>query len=184
MRFYKTIGILGVILFSCINDIEPTIPNEEELITTLSLSFTPENGGDSIHFLFQDLDGDGGNPPFLETAPLRDNTVYNVEISLLNEQFNPPFDIGLEVEEEGDEHQFFYSTTLQGITFQYLDSDANGNPIGLKFKMNSGNISQGELQITLRHEPDKFAPQVAEGNIENAGGETDIQVNFLLDVED
>ena len=34
----------------------------------------------------------------------------------------------------------------------------------------------GELQVVLRHEPDKFGANVSAGDITNAGGETDIEV--------
>jgi hypothetical protein len=43
--------------------------------------------------------------------------------------------------------------------------------------------SEGSLTIILRHEPDKSAPGVSEGDIANAGGETDIQLNFELIIQ-
>ena len=60
----------------------------------------------------------------------------------------------------------------------YADTDANGAPIGLETTMTTGDAATGKLQVTLRHEPDKGATGVAQGDITNAGGETDIQVEF------
>ena len=63
----------------------------------------------------------------------------------------------------------------------YADSDANGNPIGLLSIFNSSSSEEeGFLIVTLRHQPDKFASGVSDGNIENAGGETDIEITFDL----
>ncbi len=175
---YFKVSIFSVLLVSCINDIEPEIPNEEELITTMELHFTPENGGDSKQFLFQDIDGDGGNEPLIVGDTLEANTRYLVSVFLYNEQYTPTLNITEEVEEEGAEHQFFYQSENQSLTFEYNDSDENGDPIGLYFICETSTTTEEVLTVTLRHEPDKNGLNVAEGNIENAGGETDIQVNF------
>ncbi len=110
---------------------------------------------------------------------------YNGTISLLNELTNPADNISLEVEEEGDEHQFFFSTSggLTG-TFTYGDFDINGDPIGLDFTFTaSANSQSGNLTVILRHEPNKSAENVSLGDITNAGGETDVQVIFPVTVE-
>jgi hypothetical protein len=39
------------------------------------------------------------------------------------------------------------------------------------------------LKITLRHEPNKKASGVVGGSITNAGGETDIEVSFDVEVK-
>jgi len=41
---------------------------------------------------------------------------------------------------------------------------------------------EGGLRITLRHEPNKTAAGVQNGDITNAGGETDIEVTFTFEV--
>jgi hypothetical protein len=45
-------------------------------------------------------------------------------------------------------------------------------------------VAIGSLEIVLRHQPDKDASGVDQGEIENAGGETDVQVEFPLSIED
>jgi hypothetical protein len=88
-----------------------------------------------------------------------------------------------EIEEEDDEHQFFFSTTGGlNATVAYDDTDGT-NPVGLKTKVTTAEASQGTLRVTLRHEPNKSAEGVSAGNITNAGGETDIEVEFDVTVE-
>lgn len=177
-------ALLSTILLSCSNDDEPIIPNEEELITTLTLTLVPDGGGTAVVLNFRDIDGDGGNAPEVTTAPLAANTTYNATISLLNEIESPPEDITEEVEEEDLDHQFFYSTAASlDLTIGYQDLDSNGNPVGIETGFTSGAVSQGSLTIILRHEPDKNAVGVSDGNIANAGGETDIEVVFDLTIE-
>ena len=73
--------------FSCSTDDDnPTPVNEEEVITTLRLTLTPQGGGMPIIFETQDLDGDGPNPPVVSvSSALAANTTYNGSIELLNE---------------------------------------------------------------------------------------------------
>ncbi|MEX0812750.1 MAG: hypothetical protein WD048_11090 [Chitinophagales bacterium] len=179
---YLLIGFLFLFLAACEKD-DPEIPNEEELITTLTYTLTPQSGGDNVVLTFKDLDGDGGDAPEISSGILAANTTYNGTLSLLNEQESPAEDITEEIEEEEDEHQFFFQTTVNGVAINYDDADGDGNPIGLKTILSTGDAGSGTLSITLRHEPNKSASGVADGNIANAGGETDIEVTFNLDVQ-
>ena len=47
----------------------------------------------------------------------------------------------------------------------------------------TGAASVGTLKVTLRHEPNKSAAGVVGGDITNAGGETDIEVEFPIVIE-
>ena len=111
------------------------------------------------------------------------NTTYMGTITLLNEQEDPAEDITEEVEEEALEHQFFFQTTVSGLSVSYNDEDSEGNPIGLSTNVTTTNSGSGTLTITLRHQPDKSAANVSDGDITNAGGETDISVTFDVLVE-
>lgn len=162
----------------------PILPNEEELITTLVYTLTPVDGGSSVVFSFQDSDGDGGNTPIIIEGILAANTEYTGALSLLNESVDPISDISAEVLEEGTMHQVFYQTESNlDMLIAYSDTDTNGNPIGLLTTISTANISTGTLKITLRHEPTKTANGVSAGNIENAGGETDIEVTFIVEID-
>lgn len=167
---------------SCSKD-DPEVVNEEELITTLNLVLTSAIGGESITMKFSDLDGDGGSEPTITGGTLQANTEYSSTVELLNESVTPTENITDEVLEEAVDHQFFYQSNVTGVVFEYDDQDSDGNPIGVKAKITTGDAGMGNLTITLRHEPMKSAANVSTGDITNAGGESDIEVTFPIDVQ-
>jgi hypothetical protein len=177
---------LCLALTSCKKDEpeDPIIPNEEELITTLTYTLEPLSGGANIVMRFQDLDGDGGDAPIITVSgPLASGETYSGQLSLLNETTTPVGDISAEIEEEAPAHQFFFLVAGVDVTISYADSDADGNPIGLSSQLVADAASIGTLQITLKHEPDKNGAGVSDGSIDNAGGETDIEVSFEVEVQ-
>jgi len=177
-------AVLGTIILSmtaCGKD-DPVIPNEEELITTFTYTLTTA-GADPVVLNFTDLDGDGGNAPVINGGTLTANTTYTGVIELLNEAESPAEDITEEVAEEREDHQFFFATDGLDLRFAYEDADANQQPVGLSTTLLTGDAGTGNLRITLRHEPDKNATGVSMGNIENAGGETDIEVTFPIMIQ-
>ena len=165
--------------------VTPTTPpvNEEELITTLRLHFHSAGGAEHKMFVFTDLDGDGGNAPVIMADTLSHDSIYHMEIEVLNESESPAENITEEIEEESDVHQFFFQVSGANATVIYDDMDANMLPIGLKSMWTIGAASNGTVIVTLRHEPDKTATGVSSGDITNAGGETDIEVTFPLVIE-
>lgn len=164
--------------------IAPTLPpNEEELITTLQLHFHSSGGAEHKHFEFRDLDGDGGMVPVITADTLSADSIYAVEIMVLNESESPVEDISVEIEDEGDEHQFFFQVTGANVITVYTDSDANGDPIGLNSMWTLGAASNGTVIVTLRHGPDKSATGVSGGDITNADGDTDIEVSFPMIID-
>lgn len=171
--------LLCCVFISCDDD-DPEVPNEEELITVLNYVLTPMNGGTPVTLNFTDMDGDGGNDPVITGGTLAQNTTYSGQMDLLGVDES----ITEEIEEEDDEHQFFFNTNnLSGINIQYDDQDDNGNPVGLKTTLTTTGASTGTLTVILRHQPDKDASGVSDGVIDNAGGETDIEVTFDIDVQ-
>lgn len=164
------------------NDPEPVL--EEEVITTVTLTLIPVGGGTAITLESQDLDGDGPDAPIISvSSDLASNTTYNGSIVLLNETESPAENVTEEIEELDEEHQFFFSTTSSIATFEYNDTDGDGNPIGLDFLLTtSASAASGTLTVTLRHEPNKEANGVSDGDITNAGGETDVSVTFPVSV--
>lgn len=173
-----TVFIGALIFFGCEKD-DPEIVNEEELITTLTFTL---NGPDTVVMTFQDLDGDGGNAPTIVGGALQANQSYSGSITLSNDSETPAEDITAEVAEEDDEHQLFFDSSISDLMVAYNDEDGDGNPLGLSTTITTGAAGTGTLTVTLRHEPAKDAEGVAEGNIANAGGETDIEVTFDIEV--
>jgi hypothetical protein len=168
--------------FACEVD-TPVIPNEEELITTVIYTLTPQNGGADVILKFQDIDGDGGNAPVINSANLTAGITYTGKLTFLNEAENPVEDITAEIKSEGEEHQIFYQTSSTlNLTVAYADMDENNKPIGLETTLAANIKTTGTLKITLKHEPNKSAMNVDKGDITNAGGETDIEVSFNVTV--
>ena len=167
---------------SCSNDDAPV--NEEEVITTVTTTLS--GGGQIITLTSRDLDGDGPNAPVLTPiggGVLVAGTTYQGSTTFLNELENPVEDITEEVEEEGADHQVFYqlASSVGTVTYDAVNTDVNGNPIGLKFTLVAGTSgSTGTLTVTLRHLPNKTASGVAGGDITNAGGNTDAAVTFPI----
>ncbi len=178
------IAVFSLTLFNSCSKDDPEIPNEEELITTLIWDLEPiGNKGQPVEFKFKDIDGDGGSDPVITGGPINQNEDYNCTLTLLNEASNPVEDITNEIKSESAEHQFFFRRDGNlDVQISYEDEDTDGNPLGLATRLSVGSIGTGTITITLRHEPDKMADGVSEGNIFNAGGETDIEVTFDIDV--
>lgn len=177
--------VLTVVFFSQCDTEDPEPELEEELITTMRLTFSPVDGGTDVLFIIEDEDGpEGPIEPEYTNGVLAANASYNVSIELLNEAETPVEDITEEIEEEDDEHQFFFliSNGLD-LEFAYDDVDGDGNPVGLRSNFFTGEASTGTLTVELRHEPNKSAEGVSNGLIENAGGETDIQAIFDVVIE-
>ena len=182
IRTFVALSVLAILAFSCSDDDDstPEVVNEEEVITTMNVSLTPQGGGTTITLQSQDLDGDGPNAPEITVSGnLTGFTTYEGSIELLNETEDPAEDITEEIEEEAEEHQFFFSTTGSLGNVTYTDSDANANPIGLTFLVSTQQPGAATIGITLRHEPVK--PN--DGTLAGAGGETDIAQTFNVTVE-
>ena len=182
LKSILAITILAITFTACSNDDDgnPIPVNEEEVITTLIATLSSTAG--NITMTSRDLDGDGPDAPVINvSSALAANTTYTGSLDLLNETEDPAESITAEIEEEDDEHQFFFSSAL--VSAVYADMDGDGNPVGLAFTLTTGDAGTGNLTITLRHEPAKDAEGVSDGNIANAGGETDLSVTFPISVE-
>jgi len=182
---FALLFIIGVLISSCSDDVEPVLVNEEEVITTITITLAAQGGGTQVTLQSRDLDGDGPNAPVVTVSgPLSSGQTYDGSIELLNETQSPAEDITEEVEQEEDEHQFFFliGGSLD-LDTDYADQDGDGNPVGLSFTATAGVASSGTLTVVLRHEPDKDGTGVSDGDITNAGGETDVSQDFSLEIQ-
>ena len=181
MKIFKYALLASTLIFASCSDDDDNTPdpvNEEEVITTMTI--TLDSGSDQVELQFQDLDGDGPDAATVTVSgSLNANTVYDGSIILLNETEMPAENVTEEVEEEDDEHQFFYTVgSGLDVSTEYTNFDGDGNPLGTAFILTTGAASSGSLTFTLRHEPNK--PNTG---LEDAGGSTDIEVSFDLVVE-
>ena len=183
-KFLILFMALGL-MTSCSDDDDPAPVNEEEVITTVRLTLTSNADNSTVVFQSQDLDGDGPNAPVITVVgSMTAMTEYTGSVEFLNELENPSEDITVEVLEEDDEHQVFYGFTgTSGSSVVYTDMDDDGNPVGVSTTFSSGAAAMGNtITVTLRHEPSKDAAGVSDGDITNAGGETDVAATFTYSV--
>ena len=159
---------------------EPEAVNEEEVITTLTITLTPTSGSTTVVTLkTQDLDGDGPNAPEVTVSGnLTAGAVYAGDMEFLNELESPAEDITEEIEEEDLDHQVFYTLAGLDATVEYANNDSAGNPLGTEFTLTAGTASSGSLTFTLIHEPTK--PNTGLGD---AGGSVDIEEPFDITIE-
>lgn len=170
--------LLTASIFTACKDEEvPELTNDEELITTLTLTFEDDLTGALSTFTFRDADGPGGAAPTtFDTIRLTTGSTYQLHISLLNESVSPAEDLTTEVEDEGDAHQLFYTVADADITFAYADTDTNGDPVGLHMTASAGSAGSGTVTVTLKHQPG-----TKDGNITT--GETDVEITFVAEIE-
>ena len=111
-------------------------------------------------------------PTQFDTIQLDAATTYHLTTTLLNESVSPSEDITVEVQDEGVDHQFFY--TVEGgldMIIEYDDTDANGNPVGIHNIVTTGVGGEGVFTVILKHQPG-----IKDGNITT--GDTDVEVDF------
>lgn len=173
-------------------------PNaSQEVITTVTLTLTPTGGGSPIVVEVDDPDGDGGDPPTIDSIGLLAGTMYGVTVGFQNRLETPAEEITDEVRDEAIDHQIFFTgTAVNGpasgssnaaITHAYADTDANGLPIGLSNTFTVASAPGGDLIVTLRHMPPinnrpvktaDAAAMVKASGFSAIGGENDAQVTF------
>ena len=191
MKNLKILAIALVSIFtfsSCSDDDKPEPVVENEVITTVTAVYTPVGGGTAITLESKDLDGDGPNAPLISVSGnFVQGKTYTGVVTFLNETVSPAEDITEEIKELGLEHQIFYQKTGTINNVSYADTESNyyssGKPVGLESFFTTTGAANGTLKITLRHEPNKSAANVASGDITNAGGSTDAEVVFAITVE-
>lgn len=184
------------LLAGCSKD-DPQKEDTPELITKATLTFTPVGGGTPVVISATDPDGEGVQDIVVDgPINLATSTQYALTIDLLNTLVTvgqPGYSITEEVEEEGQEHMFFFGWT--GAVFQtpsgdgnidnradevnYVDVDAGGLPIGLITTWTSaGSAGSGTFRVVLKHQP---GTKTASSG--STVGETDLDLTFTINIQ-
>ncbi len=182
---FSLLLLLSFFLFSCKKD-DPKPINEDEVLTTLILTFTPFDGSDIKNITYKDLSPEDTSGSVITSDTLERNKAYTMTVSVLNETFTPAQNITAEIRTEGTEHQFFFIQGPSGLfsSLEYNDKDADDNPIGLiNMAKTSDAETSGTIRIVLRHELLKLGIGVPDGDITNAEGETDIDVTLPVAIK-
>ncbi|MCS6974116.1 MAG: hypothetical protein N2044_07570 [Cyclobacteriaceae bacterium] len=177
-------------------DDDPEKEDVPELVTKIKLTFTPVTGGSPVVVTAVDPDGEGPQDLTPDgSINLRENTTYQLSIELFNDLLNPGeegYDLTEEIEEEADEHQFFFGFS-SGVfsspsgtgniapstgSINYLDEDSNGRPLGLLTEWTTAGIQSGKsFRVVLKHQPG-----IKSATSTSADGETDVDVTFALSI--
>jgi hypothetical protein len=175
--------------------------HDQEVITTVVLSFTANDDSDPIDFTWSDAE-DNANPT-IDDIVLQDANDYTMSVSFLNELEDPTEDLTPEIADEDDEHQvFFTGSAVDGpatesnanavVEHTYADEHVNGMPLGLDNDIITLGTGSGEITVTLRHMPFESgnaiktagaASDVASGGFAAIGGDNDVQITFPISVE-
>ena len=151
MKKILFISALLLIIASCGKLDEEAEHNHNEVLTTVELHFKQISNGVETVYKWEDLDGDGGNNPVIENISLLANKEYEVEIELLDKTKNPIEDITHEIEQESDEHRFYYIPNAGNITVVNYDKDVNGVDVGLRTQWITSAAGNSIMKVVLRH---------------------------------
>ena len=192
-----TLVIISLGLMTGCNNDDPVKQDVPEFISSVELIFTPVGGGTTVSAIATDPDGLGSSDITVNGAiNLAKNVTYTLTFEILNNLAAPTdaeYNIGTEIKEEGDEHQFFFSWTNNVFSnpsgngnidnrsdaLNYNDEDANGFPIGLATSWTATDIaSSGKFKVLLKHQPD-----LKSSTSTSTDGETDIDLTFDITVE-
>ncbi|CAL2103180.1 conserved exported protein of unknown function [Tenacibaculum sp. 190130A14a] len=185
IKLLAILFVAGLSFTACSDDHDHDDHDHEgEVITTFTYTLTnTTNNADVVTLTFEDLDGEGGQSgTYTISGPLTANATYNGAVELLNKTVpstDDEYNITNEVKEESDEHEFFYSSSIAGITITKTDKDSKNNPLGVETTVATGAAGTGTLTALLKHEPTKPNDGTAAG----AGGSTDIEVVFNITVQ-
>ena len=201
---FKNLQLLAI-LFSVItiigcsteDDVAPEEENEVEVFTDVTLVFTnTADVNDVVTASAQDPDGTGIQElQILDAITLAADTEYTLTYEILNAL--DPSDvenIGDEILEEDNEHQFFFSFTENVFSdpigngnidaaadpINYNDADENGNPVGLSSAWTTAGTasSEGSFTVRLQHQPD-----VKTATSGSNDGDTDFELTFALTIQ-
>jgi len=201
---FKNLQLLAIlfsviIIIGCSNDddVAPEEENEVEVFTDVTLVFTnTADVNDVVTASAQDPDGTGIQElQILDAITLAADTEYTLTYEILN-ALDPADieDIGSEILEEDNEHQFFFSFTENVFAnptgngnidaaadpINYNDADENGNPVGLSSTWTTSSTASSGASFTVRlqHQPD-----VKTATSGSNDGDTDFALTFALNIK-
>jgi hypothetical protein len=202
MKIRIALSIASIfLLFAGCKENDPTKEDVPELITKVTLTFTPTTGGAPIIATATDPDGEGVQNISTDGPINLPVGTYTMQLDLINGLADPnssDYHVTTEVAKEGDEHQFFFSWTNNAFSdpsgngnidgrndpLNYTGGtnsrDANGRPLGITTTWTTaGNATAGAtFRVLLKHQPG-----LKSDTSDSSTGETDLDVSFTLNVK-
>jgi len=190
-----TLLLGGALLASCDTE-DPEPENEVEVFTDVTLIFTNNaDASDVVRASAQDPDGTGVQELVIEDEiTLTAGATYTLTFEILNAlDADDVEDLGDEILEEDNEHQFFFQFTdgafsnpagngnfddaSEGVN--YNDQDENDHNVGLSTEWTAGDAQTGSsFRVRLQHQPD-----VKTGSTGVNDGDTDFDLDFVLNIQ-
>ena len=178
VRLYFAFLLMGSLLTfaSCKDDNEPAPEDEQEVITSVTISLTPTGKGQDTEATISTL---SGSP--VQNAPLtlRPGTEYTAVVTFSDESKTPVADLTAEIRNERDEHLLVYTFTPDAgsnatVTVNITDMDQNNRPVGLEPTITTGpGTGNGKMRVVLKHQPGGLKT-----GTNTTAGETDVDVSF------
>ncbi len=154
---WTNMALFSVILLSfgltaCDNPADDDDAGEQEFITKITIRLEEQGSQNVVNIVWSDPNGDGIGD-FTGTANIKSNRTYKGTIELLNELATDQNerDVTKEIEEEADEHQFFYTFSSNLAPFAVVtitDRDSKGLPVGLEFDIVTAALPGGTASLT------------------------------------
>ena len=199
IKFHLMAALAATLLFvtACGGDDDaPQKENVVEIFTDVTLIFTNKaDASDVVKAKASDPDGTGAKPLEVKgkiylTAGVTYTLTYEIKNALDPKKVE---DLGAEILEEDNEHQFFYA--FQEGTFtspagdgnmdnasdpiNYKDTDENGCRVGLRTEWTAGAAYAGyrEFRAKLQHQP-----KVKTCSTGSTDGDTDFDLRFQINI--
>ena len=181
MKLKTTLYIIAslAVMNGCKDKVEKPAPNnEQELITSVILTFTDTSTSNTSTFAFRDKDGVGGEDPTIDSIYLEAGKTYRCSVQFLDESDTSDIeDITEEVLEEGaDHHICFLGLNELGISMSFSDADNNNFPVPVNSTWTTSSANTNTLTVLLKHKEGHSHSDCDEG-------ETDVEVQFDVKVE-
>ena len=156
--------LFSVLIVSCDKKkneiIQNPQPNEPELITTVQIKATKLGDiNDVSYFKYKVENGFHGTQANFQadTIVLKSGSIYDIEMSVLDEKSSPTIDVTGEIIEEKNSHLFYFESTpdqgIGSIRVFNKDKDGYGQDFGQICKWQTGSSGTGKLRVVLIHGP-------------------------------
>lgn len=179
-----TTGITLATMWSACNKQEqavaPPVPGNEFITTVELVATNAADPADVDTAKWVKLDPTDTTAPNLTKAflNLKKNATYNVQVLFLDETQTPAADVTAEIKERENYHLICFGIAAGlNLSVQRTDHDTNNPPleVGLQDQFTTGAASNGNLEVTLHHQPNVKNGDCAPGSI-------DADVNYTINI--
>lgn len=180
-RRMLALGSVMLVSLAACGDSSTAPGGESEVISRVSLTLTPSNGGAALTTYIDDSDGKGPTAPSAQVAipALVRGVTYTGTVKFENRLKTPAEDITTEVQAEANEHRVFFTVTGTGVTVTTTDVDGQNRPLGLRFSKAVGaTATAGSTRVVLCH----YGSSAKVATATSCTGDTDVDLTFAYTI--